>query len=58
MLQGCFHLLRGVLGDEKPAWTVREFVKNYDVFDLLKLHSKSFLHHELTGLSSKQFEYE
>ena len=41
MLQGCFHLLRGVLGDEKPAWTVREFLKNYDVLDLLKLHSKT-----------------
>ena len=41
MLQGCFHLLRGVLNDEKPALTVDEFLKNYDVLDLLKQHSKA-----------------
>ena len=41
MLQGCFRLLRGVLNDDKPALTADEFLKNYNILDLLKQHSKT-----------------
>ena len=54
MLQGCFHLLRGVLNDEKPALRVGEFLKNYDVLDLVRLHSKAQF---LTGLFSTHSQF-
>ena len=41
MLQICFCLLRGVLNDSKPALTADEFLKNYDILDLLKEHGKT-----------------
>ena len=43
MIPGCFHILRGAISDEKPPVEADELLKNFDLLDLVRQHSKHHL---------------